>query len=94
MRGRLWRGVGAGSVEACALPKRICVPVEKPQRREGIVRHHTTDPAKRAEHVANREEREYEMTHDCAYGDWPDYWLKPYREALKEFTEAAETGGM
>jgi hypothetical protein len=52
------------------------------------MRHHTTDPAKRAEHIANRLEQKHED--ELAeqglypYEDWPRFWLKTYREILPE----------
>jgi len=59
------------------------------------MRHHTTDPAKRAEHIANRLERQHE--NELAeqglypYEDWPRFWLKTYDRILPELAATNET---
>lgn len=50
------------------------------------MRHHTTDPAKRAEDVADHEmEIAYKNRRDG--GNWAKFWLNVYHESLKEFAE-------
>lgn len=52
------------------------------------MKHHTTDPAKRAEHIANREERKHErelfLRDEYTLKDWPYFWLETYRKSLEE----------
>jgi len=52
------------------------------------MRHHTTDPAKRAEHIADHEEmleEEYRVFRGIfPYYDWPKFWLKVYHQVCKE----------
>jgi hypothetical protein len=43
--------------------------------------HRTTDPALRAQHVADMEDRR----RPGDYSDWPTWWLARYRELLREF---------
>jgi hypothetical protein len=50
--------------------------------------HHTTDPAIRAQDVADREER---MRYRDDATSWPRCWLKTYDEALRVL--AGEHGG-
>lgn len=55
--------------------------------------HTTKDPVKRAEHIADREEKENVYEIDplsgglYSYTDWPCYWLQVYRETIKEFAD-------
>ncbi len=44
--------------------------------------HTTNNPAKRAEHVANRAE--------LLHGGWPTYWLSVYDRVLREFAETTK----
>jgi hypothetical protein len=53
------------------------------------VRHHTKDPIKRAEHIADHESKKLEGVRPArgerAYKDWPSYWLDLYSQTLEEF---------
>lgn len=50
--------------------------------------HRTNDPAKRAEHVADRLEQQHERKladkGEFPYQDWPRFWLDTYYEVRKE----------
>ena len=50
--------------------------------------HRTEDPAIRAEHIANRlqRDREKELTlkGQFPYSNWPKFWLETYRCVLEE----------
>lgn len=57
--------------------------------------HTTKDPVKRAQHIANREEKEHAMHYDSngepnLYKDWPKYWLSTYEQTIKEFAGTFE----
>lgn len=53
--------------------------------------HTTKDPVKRAEHIADREEKEHAWQSDQngelnLYHNWPKYWLSVYHQSLKEMS--------
>ena len=52
--------------------------------------HHTTDPQQRAQHIANRMERDHELDliarGEDSLRDWPAYWRACYRRVLYELT--------
>jgi hypothetical protein len=54
-----------------------------------MLHHRTTDKVKRAEHIADRLERNHEEELSCSglnpYQDWPRYWLKQYSQIVMEF---------
>ncbi len=58
------------------------------------MRHHTEDPAKRAEHIADHVERQ--LAQEAAacgrepYRGWPRPWLDAYGDALREWSYAAQ----
>lgn len=51
-----------------------------------MLHHRTTDPCKRAEHIADRLDKLYEQQgdYDAYIRDWPRYWLDAYGEVIKE----------
>lgn len=55
------------------------------------MRHHTTDPSVRAEHIANRAERLREealsLAGEFPYADWPRGWLRDYDASLQELID-------
>ncbi len=60
-------------------------------------RHHTNDPVKRAEHIANHLEKEKEkkvLEHleisSGLFELWPENWLRNYDETLKEIIDDPE----
>jgi hypothetical protein len=52
--------------------------------------HHTTDPERRAQHIANREQQNHELDlirrGENHLRDWPEYWQATYRRVLYELT--------
>lgn len=54
-----------------------------------MMRHHTTNPAKRAEHVANglQQKRELDLAAQgkFPYANWPEHWLEVHSQVLVEF---------
>ncbi len=55
------------------------------------MRHHTRDPTKRAEHIANHLKRQHERrlaeTGQSLLEDWPHFWLEQYSPIQKELAE-------
>lgn len=54
-----------------------------------MLHHRTTNPAKRAEHITDRLERQHYLSlfrEGWFDYDWPRFWLKTYNTVLKEFT--------
>lgn len=57
--------------------------------------HTTNDPVKRAQHIADREEKEHAFDIDpttgepYCYREWPCYWLNVYHQSLKELSSDA-----
>lgn len=55
------------------------------------MKHHTTDPAKRAEHIATRIEQEHEsllrQKGENPYKDWHNFWLNQYKTILSQLVE-------
>lgn len=58
-----------------------------------MLHHRTTDPARRAEHIADQLEREHEHAladmGEYPFQDWPQYWLDAYATVHAELTPEA-----
>ena len=59
------------------------------------MRHHTTDPAVRASHIADRMAKEHEQRQAemgvMPYTGWPGYWLDAYDQVIQELQPLPET---
>ncbi len=62
-----------------------------------MLHHRTTDPSRRAEHIANREEKLHEQAVFAAWDpfdddslslNWPRFWLDVYQDTLNEVSES------